>query len=176
MRQIITDLDEIKRRTEQEEQENIRFRQFLKYRLRWSDRRLDEEVHRIAQEVEQRIDCTQCANCCRVLEISLQEEDIDRLALRFGLSFTETEARFAASGTHCPRAFAASPCTFLKHNRCTVYADRPCDCREYPHLDKPDFRLRMWQLLANAENCPIVFNTLQWMKEMFWRSRTGESA
>jgi Fe-S-cluster containining protein len=169
MSDIITDLATIRARVKAEEDENIRFRQFVKYRLDWSDRRLDETVDRLATEVEAVVDCTQCANCCRVLEISLVDEDLARLGAHLGLSPAEVTERYAAEGTQCDRAFAHSPCAFLDGDRCSLYPARPRDCREYPHLHKTEFRQRMWHLLIHAEDCPIVFNVLARMKAEIWR-------
>lgn len=161
---VITDLDAIRRITQEQEQENIRYRQFLKYRLKWSDHKLDAVVAEIVREVEAVIDCTQCANCCRALEISLDHDDIARLATHLCRTCAAVEQQYVAPGRLCDRAFAHSPCALLDGNRCSVYPVRPRDCREYPHLQKGQFRQRMWQLLSHAEDCPIVFNVLQRMK------------
>ena len=170
MDELITDLHEILRLTQAEEADNIRFRQFVKYGLTWSERRVDEVVLSVLREVEAAIDCTQCANCCRVLEISLEAEDLARLAAHLRRPVAEIEAEYAAPGTLCERAFAQSPCALLRDSRCTVYPARPRDCREYPHLSKGQFRERMWQVLSHAEDCPIVFNTLRRLKRVLRRA------
>ena len=41
---------------------------------------LDAIVDAIAAEVEPRIDCTACANCCRAIPVGLAEDDIPPLA------------------------------------------------------------------------------------------------
>ena len=164
MHDLITDLEIIRQLANEQEDENIRFRQFLKYRLKWSDRKLDAVVGGIVRQVEAAIDCTQCANCCRVLEVSLETDDVDRLANHLAVIPARIEADYTVRGKLCDRAFAQSPCAFLADNRCTVYPARPRDCREYPHLGKGQFRERMWQILSHAEDCPIVFNVLQRMK------------
>ena len=169
MHDLITDLATIRELAAAQEDENVRFRQFVKYRLDWSDRRLDEVVAEIVHAVEAAIDCRACANCCRVLEVSLDTEDLLMLADHLGLAAEQVDAEFAERGTLCERAFAHSPCAFLRDNLCSVYPARPRDCREYPHLQKGQFRARMWQALSHAEDCPIVFNTLQRLKRELWR-------
>lgn len=166
MDELITDLETIRQCARAQEDEDIRFRQFLRYRLPWSDSRLDSVVQQIAREVEAVIDCTRCANCCRVLEVSLGEDDLARLADHLGMTSTGVAGRYAIRSAHCALAFAQHPCAFLHDNRCQVYPARPGDCRAYPHLDKADFRTRMWQLLTHAENCPIIFNVLQRLKQV----------
>ena len=165
MQDLITDLDTIYKLAQQQEDENIRFRQFVKYTLKWSDRRLDDLVGNIVHQVEAAIDCRACANCCRVLEVSLDTEDLLLLADHLGRPVEEIDADYAARGTLCDCSFAQSPCAFLQEdNLCSIYSARPRDCREYPHLQKGQFRQRMWQALSHAEDCPIVFNTLQQLK------------
>lgn len=167
MDELITDLVEIQRLAKAQDGENIRFRQFIRYRLKWSDRKLDGVVQQIARAVQTEIDCTQCANCCRGLEVSLNERDLQRLATHLGVPVGKVEAQYARRGVKCDLAFSHSPCVFLQDSRCSVYAARPADCREYPHLDKKDFRERMWFLLDHVEDCPIVFHTLDRLKRYF---------
>ena len=56
------------------------------------------------------------------------------------------------------------PCPFLKDNRCTVYEDRPADCRGYPYLDEPDFVFRTIAMLERTFTCPIVYEVLEELK------------
>lgn len=172
---MITDLATIKRITAEEEDENVRFRQFLKYRLKWSDRRLDAFVLDILAKVEAAIDCTRCANCCRALTVSLEEDDLVRLAERLGMTPAEAGAVYAGPSELCDRAIAQQPCPLLNGSLCSVYEARPRDCREYPHLQKGDFRERMWSVLNSAENCPIVFNVQRELKAFFWPAQRKSS-
>ena len=40
----------------------------------------DLNLRRIAERIEEQIDCTQCANCCKVANVQLSERDVDRMA------------------------------------------------------------------------------------------------
>ncbi len=70
-----TDLVQIRVLGEKKRAENERFRKHLKSRDH-SDRIL----RRIAEKVEDAIDCTTCANCCRLASVRLSERDVARLA------------------------------------------------------------------------------------------------
>src|SRR5437764_15149147 len=86
---MITDLVQIKALGEKKRPENERFRRHLKTRDH-SDRIL----RRIAEDVEEQIDCTVCANCCRVATVKLSERDIEHLAHHLRISQAEFLAEY----------------------------------------------------------------------------------
>ena len=57
----------------------LRFRAYLK-----SHRHSDRRLRRFGEEIEAQIDCTACANCCRVTEVGITERDIEKLAKFIG--------------------------------------------------------------------------------------------
>ena len=73
---MITDLVQIKILGEKKREENTRLRIHMKSRD-YSDRIL----RRTAEAIEDAIDCTTCANCCRVATAKVTERDIDRLLM-----------------------------------------------------------------------------------------------
>lgn len=161
---LITDLGALRRCVRAQRDADIRFRRFLQHHLSWGNRKLDLTVRELALEVEDAIDCTRCGNCCRVLEVSLDPTDLKRLARHLGQPIAEVEARYAVTGTMAARSFADSPCAFLRGDQCDIYAARPRDCRDYPHLLRGDVRARLPWIFEQAEECPIVFNTLERLK------------
>ena len=164
---MITDLVQIKRFGEKQREENGRFRAWMK-RHNFVERRLKA----IAQDVEERIDCTACANCCRVATTQVTERDSERLArflrmklpdfLRGYTVVTEDEGRILRRNQN--------GCVFLEGNLCSVYGARPQTCDLFPHLVKGNGSLlsRMWHMPDRAVYCPIVFNTLE-----EWKTETG---
>src|ERR1700759_648886 len=78
---MITDLVQIKRLGEKKREENSRFRVHLKTHD-YNERRL----RRIGEEIQDQIDCTVCANCCRVASVALSERDIEHLSKALGIS------------------------------------------------------------------------------------------
>lgn len=161
---LITNLDEIARLSERNWDQNMEFRTFLKNSPRWDDDdKLDALVHEILAEVTARIDCTTCGNCCRELGIAVDEQDIERLARRMRISPEEFESRHVATDED-EKFMPETPCQFLGGNLCTIYEDRPCVCREFPHLHKEDFSGRLIGVIGSAGVCPIVFNVLEELK------------
>jgi uncharacterized protein len=169
---VVTDLIQIRMLGEKKREENLRFRTFMKSRDH-SDRIL----RRIAEGIEDEIDCTICANCCRVATAVVKERDIEHLARFLRIS----EARFVAEYTtesedegRILRRTDTNGCVFLSGNECTVYEARPDACQRFPHVVRGNGSIasRMWQFVDRACYCPIVYNSLEAFKEeMGYRNR-----
>jgi len=162
---MLTDLVQIKLQGERKRPENERFRRFLK-----SHSHSDRELRHIAEEVEQQIDCTACANCCKSATVTVADRDVERLA-RY---LRATPAKFLADYTEesaeegrILRRTTELGCVFLDGNLCAVYDARPDTCQRFPHLVRGQGSLasRMWQMVDRATYCPIVFNSLEAFKE-----------
>src|SRR6185312_15817077 len=87
---MITDLVQIKLLGEKKRPENERFRRHLK-----SHDHSDRILRRIAEDIEDQIDCTQCANCCRVATVKLSERDVERLARYLRISPAKFLSQYA---------------------------------------------------------------------------------
>lgn len=147
--------------------ENFEFRQFLKNVTDLSSDEVDRLVFRISAEVWKTIDCTTCGNCCREVSPTLKEDEVQRLASHVGMSLPEFACRNlkpAESGEDSPWIMRERPCPFLRDNRCTVYEQRPANCRDYPYLDKPDFIFRTLSMMGRLSECPAVFEVWEQLK------------
>ena len=159
---MITDLVQIRLLGEKKRGENERLRRHMKSRDH-SDRIL----RRVAQGIEEQIDCTTCANCCRHVSPMLSEEDVARLASHLGMSHDEFIAKYldkTESDPEFPWMMRIKPCPFLKDNRCSVYEHRPGTCRGYPYLNKPDLVSRTMGMIDRTAVCPAVFEVWEELK------------
>ena len=158
---LVTDPAEVRRLAREREDVNVAFRR----RLRNSDlddRQVDAVVHRAYRDVSARIDCRECANCCRELVPALGKKDVARLAA----TLQQTPEQFSrAYLTKSPEPgrleMNRKPCPLLEGKLCRLYDDRPEACRGYPFLDRPDFNGRSLMVLWNLPYCPLVFNTYE---------------
>lgn len=176
---IIRDIPLIQRYARHNEAEDYRFREFLKTRANLSTAAMDKVVRDTTDAVWKQIDCTKCANCCRTLQVVVDDTDIARLAARFGVPAKQFARRYVAVAADRVRHIAASPCPFLgDDNRCTVYEDRPRACRDFPYLHDTHFVSRTLTMIDNTAACPIVFNVWQKLKETlgFRRRKDGRPA
>jgi len=162
---MITDLVQIKLLGEKKRPENERFRRHLK-----THDHSDRVLRRIAEGVEEQIDCTVCANCCRVATVKLSERDVERLARYFRITpaafVSEYTIESEEEGTILRRTEEVG-CVFLEGTACTVYEARPETCQRFPHLVRGNGSIasRMWQFIDRACYCPIVYNALEEFKK-----------
>lgn len=163
MTQLETNIATIAALLEEHWADNWNFRAFLQQEVDPSD--VDKKVHELNRTISAAIDCTSCGNCCRVKQPELEESDVQRLAHGMGVSSAQLKTgMFEEGGTY---VFCDEPCPLLKENKCTVYAHRPDDCRDYPHLHKDDFMSRSIAAIENYSSCPIVFNVLGGLKKAY---------
>ncbi|HLY17374.1 MAG TPA: YkgJ family cysteine cluster protein [Bryobacteraceae bacterium] len=162
---MITDLVQIRLLGEKKRPENERFRRYLK-----TYDHSDRILRRVAEGIEEQIDCTQCANCCRVATVKLSERDVARMARHLRLApavFVERYTTESQDEGTILRRTEETGCVFLDGNTCTVYDARPDICQRFPHLVRGNGSIasRMWQFVDRACYCPIVYNGLEAFKQ-----------
>lgn len=160
---MVTDLVQIRILGRKKREEYLRFRRFMKSRDH-SDRIL----RRIAEGIEDQIDCTQCGNCCKEGITAVSERDVERLARALRIP----PAKFISGYTtdsedgRVLRRDNVTGCVFLDGTTCSVYETRPDICQRYPHLVRGNGSIlsRMWDMVDRAPCCPIVYNSLEAFK------------
>ncbi|MAS34611.1 MAG: hypothetical protein CL610_11435 [Anaerolineaceae bacterium] len=127
------------------------------------DSRLDTYVDQIAAPIIEAIDCTQCANCCRSLDVYLTQADAQRLAtgVHIPVEHITTQYIDRQAGAEAGEwgKFRSQPCAFLSGKLCSIYDQRPESCRIYP-VFTPDFRWTLADTIEGASLCPIIYNVL----------------
>ena len=74
-----SDYSDLEKLAEEKEDENWKFRGFLKFYDEMSDEEIDSLVFKIADEVSTAIDCTHCGRCCSKLTPICSEHDQQRV-------------------------------------------------------------------------------------------------
>ena len=167
------DLVQIRTLAERKEQENWRFRQFVKFECELDEKEIDRQVWETTKRIWSGIDCTACANCCREIRPTFSEEEVSRLAMRLGttpLQFIDTYLEPNGDDDN-PWQTRTNPCPFLKENRCSVYEDRPADCKGYPYFYEPEFSSRTMGMISRTFTCPIVYESIEELKRSWGFAR-----
>jgi hypothetical protein len=158
---LITDLDTLRQLAVERHDEFEVMRYTLEAEADLDDALLDAWIDTIAAPIVAAIDCTQCANCCRVLDVYLVEEDAHRLASGLLIPLEEVQTRYIDPAAEVEEwgKLRQRPCAFLKGKLCSVYRHRPESCRLYP-IFTPDFRWTLADTIAGAGICPIIYNVV----------------
>ncbi|MFN0166744.1 MAG: YkgJ family cysteine cluster protein [Bryobacteraceae bacterium] len=115
---MLTDLVQIARLGEKKRDENLRLRLRLKRQVVH-----ERQLKRIAEGVEEQIDCTVCANCCKKATVRLQPRDIEKLARHLHLREPEFLREYAQQSDEEGLILRRTEggCIFLDGTTCTVY-------------------------------------------------------
>jgi len=159
--------NEITTRAKLEENENYRFRTYLK--MHADPLKLDEQFYELHDELFATYDCSQCRNCCKMYCGVIPQEDIEKAAGQFSISGEEfinryleyDHAEVSYKTKHCP-------CDFLKEDGdCALGECKPENCRKYPYTDQPDRMGSLLSIIESATVCPVVYEILERLKEEY---------
>ncbi|MEA2107780.1 MAG: YkgJ family cysteine cluster protein [Bacteroidota bacterium] len=127
---------------------------------------LDIIAQKLHDEIFQKIDCLDCANCCKSISPTLYDKDINRLAKHLKIKPSQFVEKYLYLDEEGDYVFKETPCPFLLNdNYCMVYESRPKACREYPHTDRPRFYQVLNLTLKNSLICPAVFELIERLKQ-----------
>lgn len=118
------------------------------------------------EEAFSKIDCLSCANCCRNYSPRFKTPDIKRISkvlkMKDGV-FVQTYLKLDDDGDYVVQS---TPCPFLgSDNHCSIYEDRPSDCRRFPYTDEDVLLKRPKITLKNATFCPAVYYVMEKLME-----------
>jgi uncharacterized protein len=159
---LTTDLTLIAAEAKQKHDENRRFKMILR---EIPSNTLDALVKNLSADISPKIDCTACANCCKVPRPAVLPDELPKLAAAKNCTVETFKTDFVISIPNQEAVYLKSkPCMFLESNRCTIYDERPLSCQDFPHLERPYFKYRFTSVLENYAMCPIVFNVVEQLK------------
>jgi Fe-S-cluster containining protein len=134
---------------------------FKQYLQRADKNKVLKQLPSLHEEAFEKIDCLQCANCCKNYSPRFKTPDIKRIAKHVGMKegeFIDTYLRLDDDGDYVVKS---TPCPFLgADNRCVIYEERPSDCMRFPYTDEDVILKRQQLTLKNSTFCPIVYHVL----------------
>ena len=134
---------------------------------RTQPKKLDRMVHDLHHYEFERINCLECANCCKTISPALHESDVRRMGQVLKIKTAELIFKYLALDEDEEYVFRLTPCPFLgSDNYCSIYKSRPKACREYPHTDRKRFYQILDLTAKNTKICPAVFNIIEKIRKV----------
>ena len=159
------DYEKLQNLAKQKEKENKRFAKNLKNK---KPKDLDKVVLQLHSEIFSKIDCLDCAYCCKGLGPRLTEKDIDRVSKFLKISTDKFIKDYLVIDEDNDYIFSKIPCPFLmEDNYCFIYDVRPKACREYPHTDRKRFYQLLNLSVKNTFTCPAVYEVMEGLKKHY---------
>jgi Fe-S-cluster containining protein len=158
-------LNQLKQQSNAVRNENKKFFDKLKKSL---PKDLDQQFHQLHDEAFERIDCLQCANCCKTTGPLFTQKDVERLATHFRIKPSAFMQKYLHVDEDGDLVLNVLPCPFLgADNYCTVYENRPNACREYPHTNQRKMHTILKETYNNVSVCPAVFEMVEKLKKIY---------
>jgi Fe-S-cluster containining protein len=143
----------------QSAQNQKKYKQFLQ---RADKNKVLKQLPDLHEEAFSKIDCLDCAACCKNFSPRFKTPDIKRISKHLKLKesvFIETYLSLDNDGDYVTKS---SPCPFLgADNFCSIYDQRPSDCHRFPYTDEDVLLKRPQITLKNSTFCPAVFYVLE---------------
>ena len=134
---------------------------FKNYLQRADKNKVLKQLPALHQQAFEKIDCLQCAACCKNYSPRFKTPDVKRISKHLGTkesAFIDAYLKVDEDGDFVVKS---TPCPFLgSDNLCTIYEVRPSDCARFPYTDEDVIVKRQSLTLKNASFCPIVFYVL----------------
>lgn len=159
------ELSELKSLAKSKEKENRKFFDKLKQK---KPADLDSTVSNLHDQAFEKIDCLQCANCCKTTSPIFYIKDIERLAKHLRMKPAVFIQQYLHIDEDRDYVLNSAPCPFLDaNNYCTVYESRPAACREYPHTNARKFHRLFNITIKNTMVCPAVYEIVEQLKTIY---------
>jgi Fe-S-cluster containining protein len=139
------------------------YKQFLQRTDKNKILKILPEVH---EEAFIKIDCLQCASCCKSYSPRFKTPDIKRISKQLKMRESDFIQRYLVLDEDGDFVVNTKPCPFLgANNYCSIYEQRPSDCRRFPYTDEDVIVKRQQLTLKNSTFCPITYHVLEKLME-----------
>lgn len=146
---------------------NNEFRIFLKKNADPDE--LDSHFRSLHNEIFAEYDCCKCNNCCKLYDIRIDTVDITGISEFLLLPENDFIDKYLVEDNDegC-FIIKDKPCNFLDEDgKCRIYEFRPSVCRDFPYTDKPYRLYNMVGILNFSEECPVIFEIIERLKQIY---------
>lgn len=135
------------------------YKQFL---LRPDKNKVLKQLPGLHEEAFSKIDCLDCAACCKNYSPRFKTPDIKRISKHLRMKEGEFIEQYLNLDSDGDYVVKTKPCPFLSaDNYCSIYENRPSDCSRFPYTDEDVLIKRPALTQKNASFCPAVYFVLE---------------
>lgn len=135
------------------------YKQFL---LRPDKNKVLKQLPGLHEEAFSKIDCLDCAACCKNYSPRFKTPDIKRISKHLRMKEGEFIEQYLNLDSDGDYVVKIKPCPFLgADNYCSIYEHRPSDCSRFPYTDEDVLIKRPVLTQKNASFCPAVYFVLE---------------
>lgn len=135
---------------------------YKQYLQRAEKNKVLKQLPDLHEEAFSKIDCLQCANCCKNFSPRFKTPDIKRISKYLKMRESEFIDKYLIVDEDGDFVANTKPCPFLgSDNYCSIYDQRPSDCHRFPYTDEDVFIKRQQLTLKNSTFCPITYYVLE---------------
>lgn len=139
-----------------------RQKEYARFLKRADKNKVLKQLPDLHEEAFEKVDCLQCANCCKNYSPRFKTPDIKRISKHLGMkegAFIDKYLNLDNEGDYVVKT---KPCPFLgADNYCSIYDVRPSDCERFPYTDEDVILKRPQLTLKNSTFCPITYYVLE---------------
>ena len=157
----------VKYAAKQKENENIRFRTFLKSRA--DEDELDQQFYDLHVKLFSNYDCSRCRNCCKECHGTFSHDELDKCAAALDVTKDDFIKKYLNKSMEWGEYQTKNmPCDFLLANgECKLGESKPKGCKEFPHTNKPERLQSLYSVLNVASVCPVAFEIVEQLKKIY---------
>lgn len=160
---MVNRLQQLQKLAKDKHNENKKYFDKLKKK---TPKNLDYQMQDIHDEVFKRIECLDCANCCKTTGPLFTPQDVERISKYLKIKPQQFFDSYLRVDEDKDTVLKELPCHFLDYeNKCMIYDVRPKACREYPHTDRKKFQQITALTLNNVSICPAAYEVVEQMKK-----------
>jgi Fe-S-cluster containining protein len=137
--------------------DKIQLKKYKQFLQRADKNKVLKALPALHEEAFAKINCLDCAMCCKNYSPRFKTPDIKRISKHLQLKESELIEKYLRLDEDGDYVVRSTPCPFLgSDNYCSIYEVRPSDCERFPYTNEDVFIKRQNITLKNATFCPIV--------------------
>ena len=142
-------------------------KQFKNFLERADRNKVLKQLPDLHEEAFRKINCLECAACCKNYSPRFKTPDIKRISKHLGMKESLFIEKYLNVDEEGDFVVKSTPCPFLGgDNKCSVYEVRPSDCARFPYTDEDVIIRRKALTLKNASFCPATFYVLERLSQV----------